>query len=1109
MRPTLLAAAAVMFSCHLALADPLADPWYTEYSGDQVTGKHVIGCWQFNTPAETEDASGHGLRANLQGAKIVPQGRFGACLESFCGHPKEDARHQAMVKNSPKLTPAGAFTLEMWIKPKPELADYPDAFLLDKKYASQDDYQLILAAPMSGEARVLRANLGFGTDSATWSATPAQFQPGTWYHVAFTYDGNGTGCFFINGVPQGSKTIPGRAKVNPGKNGLSIGDRFGSYYHGFPGFIDQVRITDGVREFRQAKLERVSDRSCFVRMEREASVRVAVTNLRPSPLAEAQVVIRAEGMAERTTKIAGLGAGAQTIVEFPLDTTLRAGDYRVAVRLSVAGPQPLDTGDAFDVRIVARRPPLQFPVIMWGGYGGATEELYRLKQIGFTHALGPYTNFGAIWEAGKPVPPTEPERMAENKRMLDEALANDFSVVASLSPGSWLRKNGKFSRINRQGKTNPAKKDPDICGLFPEVQQFCRNVGISVGQAYSQYPAFVGALIHTEVRDGAYPCFHPHDAEAYRKVSGADIPPEVNGRSGVKYETLAGFPANRVIPDQHPIYTYYRWYWKQGDGWNGLNTAVHEGLKSASGNRLWTFHDPAVRTARVYGNGGAVDYISQWTYSYPDPIRIGLATDELLATAGGAAAKQQVMKMTQIIWYRGQTAPIPKPGVTPPFQAQWEKDQPDAPFITISPAHLREAFWTKIARPIRGIMYHGWHSLVPNDGTGGYRFTHPQTQYELTRLTREVVRPLGPTLLSVPGVKSDVAFLQSFASEMFAGRGTYGWGRSWAGDVYHVMLYAHLQPEIVFDETVMERGLDGFRVLVMCDCDVITETMLKRIKAFQAKGGLIVGDERLTPAIKPDILLPVYSRTGRNDDDKAALLAIAAQLRSKLDARYSRRVDTSNPEVIPYRRAYRDADYVFVANDHREYGQYVGQHGIVMENGLPAKAMVSVERNGGFAYDLVENHAVPVRQEKGKLTADVQLGPCDGRVFLITSRAIEGVRVQAPATVKRGEQVSCAIEVTDSAGRAIEAVVPVEVTIRDAEGAVAEFSGYYAAVDGRVKIDLAVAANDVPGAWQVEAKELASGRRGVAFFTVAGPAGWPPAKKPVSKELANPVQPKG
>ena len=59
-------------------------------------------------------------------------------------------------------------------------------------------------------------------------------------------------------------------------------------------------------------------------------------------------------------------------------------------------------------------------------------------------------------------------------------------------------------------------------------------------------------------------------------------------------------------------------------------------------------------------------------------------------------------------------------------------------------------------------------------GFSGYRYTNPQTQHELRRLVKEVVEPLGPTLMQVPDRKSDVAYLESFASQMFARRGTYG-----------------------------------------------------------------------------------------------------------------------------------------------------------------------------------------------------------------------------------------------------------------------------------------------------------------------------------------------
>jgi hypothetical protein len=422
--------------------------------------------------------------------------------------------------------------------------------------------------------------------------------------------------------------------------------------------------------------------------------------------------------------------------------------------------------------------------------------------------------------------------------------------------------------------------------------------------------------------------------------------------------------------------------------------------------------------------------------------------------------------------------------------------------------HLREAFWTKIARPIKGIMYHGWQSLVPVDQSGGYRYTHPQTQHELARLVHQVVQPLGPTLLAVPGAKSDVAFLESFASQMFAGRGTYGWGGGWLGDAYHVMLYAGLQPEIVFDETISQRGLDDFRVLVMADCDVITQSMAQRIKAFQAKGGLVVGDDHLAPAIKPDILLSCYKRTGRAKQDKAALLAVAAEFRQKFDAKYSRYVDSGNPEIIPYRRRFAQTDYVFVVNDQREYGEYVGQHGLVMENGLPSKGVLTVARPSGFVYDLVRSRAVPARQENGKLVLDLDLGPCEGGLYMVSGRAVDRVQVAAPASVARGAQAAVTIDVLDPEGKPLDAIVPLAVDIRDAEGRQAEFGGSYAAVDGKLSITLDIAANDPAGVWQIEVRELASGRTTVQSLRVLGTPDWPPLRTPKAG-AANPVQPNG
>lgn len=1073
----------------LLALDALAvcEPWQQPYAGADAQGQHVLGLWQFAAGATTNDSSLHRHHLQLHSAIIGAGGPFGACLESFRGFPVEDKRHAAVTAAHPALSPTGAFTLELWLQPKAELAGYGEAFLLDKKYVADADYQLTLSAADGGGLRRLVARLGFGSDSEAFTSEPARYASNAWYHVAFTYDGAGAGRFYRDGAALGGAEHPGRQGVAAGKHPLSIGDRLGSNYHGFPGRIAQVRICAGVLEFRPAVVALTSDRTSFVRMERVPPLQITVTNTLRGLLHGATLSLAVEGAEAKTFPVPDLAGGQVYAIPYPFDTTLRPGSYQLSVQVEVAGAKTYRSEEKLDLVLVPRPLPFRMPVVMWGIYSpeNVLRELPRLKDLGFTHCLGLHANSGEIWTAGKPTEPDKPENIATAKRMLNAALANDLGIIASLAPGHELSSHQELLRVGRDGKTRAAK-NPNICALTPGVSNFCFNVGVSMAQAYGAFPAFQAALLHTEVRDGANLCFHDHDRAAYRAASGQEIPTGVESKSGVRWDKLKDFPANRVIPDDDPVYRYLQWYWKAGDGWNQLNSALNYGLKSTGRADLWTFHDPAVRVASTYGSGGAVDVISQWTYSYPDPIRMGMATDELFAMARGAAQPQRVMKMTQIIWYRSQTAPMRQGDAQlKATKSPWEDTDADAAFPTIAPMHLREAFWSKLARPVQGIMYHGWQSLVPTGGgEGSYRYTHPQTQHELRRLVREVVEPLGPALLQVPDRRSDVAFLESFASEMFAGRGTYGWNGGWAGDAYHILQYAQLQPEIVYDETIAVRGLDGFRVLVMVDCDVLTATVAKQVQAFQQRGGLVIGDERLCPAIKPDIVIASFERTRKADADHAALQAHAVQLRAALDARYRRYADSTNPDVVARCRSFGTADYLFAVNDRREFGDYVGQHGLVMENGLPSETTLSLARAEGCVYDLVAGQPVPARAVGGRLSFAHTFGPCEGGVFLVTDRAIEGVTVRAPAAATQGADVVVKIDVVDAQGRPLSAVVPVRVEIRDSAGRDAEFTGCYGARNGQLELPLRLARNDAPGMWQIRARELASGRTGTAYLRV-------------------------
>lgn len=1103
----LLAALLMMVASSLTLAQEeatvqLAEPFMSEYSGEDATGEHVVGLWQFNQPDPTADSSANGHTLTLQGGEFVDEGRFGGgALRTFPGHPIVDDPHRVMTPNAPDLSPKGAFTMEMWLNPDEGLnAEYPQSMLLDKKYIDDADYQLVLERETSPNVRRLSMHLGFGTETATWRSESFSLEPGVWRHIAFVYDGQGTGSFFVDGSAMGSEHKPGYGSITPGNRPLYIGDRVGSLYHGFPGLIDQVRISNMALEFRPAAFAMASDRSVFVRMEDADPVRFSVTNRLREPLEGATVRVTLNGSPQLTRELPAIASGESAEVAFEFDTSLRPDDYTVAATVEIPTDPPFNSTEQFGITIVPRQTPNRMPVVMWGGAG--TDELKDwLQEIGFTHLIGLGCDFKAVWDAGQPTAPASPEGIASNRANLDDLLRRGMRVVSSLSPGRWAGAQEEYQRVNQQGEPY----EGSVCGQFPRIQQFMHDIGVSMAQTYGDHPGFETALIHTEVRGHSHTCFHDHDRAAFREFAGYDIPEQVEDMRGVHYEKIDGFPPNRVIPDDYPLYVYYRWLWDDGDGWNTLHTRLHEGLQEGTGERFWTFHDPAVRTAKAYGQGGNVDYLSQWTYSYPDPIRIGLATEEMLQMVRGAhRPDQQVMKMTQIIWYRNQTAPeageevrqqsaefsdqdIRPQGTgtvdpTGRYVARWEREIPDARFITIAPMHMREAFWCKIARPIKGIMYHGIGSLLPGVPHGSYRYTHPQTKYELQRLCETVVEPLGPTLVQVPGRRSDVALLESFASEMFARKGTWGWNGGWIGEMWLICNYAGLQAEVVFDQTIQQEGLDGYRVLVMPDCDVLTESVVAAVRSFQDRGGIVIGDENLCPAITPDILVETHSRPQKADEARALNIEKALAVREQLDPHYRRYADSSTPDVIPYVRSYGSTDYLFALNDRREYGLYVGQHGLVMESGLPTDATLEIARDG-YVYDLVDHREVNSGGD-GATSIDRHFGPCEGRVFMITERPITGVRITAPRQAEPGQSIIVAAEVLADNGERIDAIVPMRVDILDPDGHPAEFSGFYGAEDGGMEITVDLAPNDVPGVWHIRAQELASGKTANAYVTV-------------------------
>ena len=222
-------------------------------------------------------------------------------------------------------------------------------------------------------------------------------------------------------------------------------------------------------------------------------------------------------------------------------------------------------------------------------------------------------------------------------------------------------------------------------------------------------------------------------------------------------------------------------------------------------------------------------------------------------------------------------------------------------------------------------------------------------------------------------------------------------------------------PAALTEDEIRDFGIpDSVETLVMPSCDVLTRKCYEKIAAFKARGGRIVADKSLCPALKADALLPkivtAFPPTSGDHDDGIAspntgaekrersIRAAAAELRAAVGPKAAPYADSNRPDILVSVRTYRAGDYVFAINDKRGYGEYVGPWRRIKEKGLPNSGTVTVNREAGAVYDLVSHSAVPFSVKDGKTSIDVSYQTTDGKVFLLCDRPLGELSVSVNGT---------------------------------------------------------------------------------------------------------------
>ena len=916
-----------------------------------------------------------------------------------------------------ELTPKEAFKISFEISFEAARSKEVFLFLWDSKGDYLGDkstkslknsgFTVALYRPKNSKAVIPRAWLGFGQSTFSVNGKPFTPQLGKKYLLEFSYNGTGQGSFYLDGKLNKAVSVTLGGAISPANYKVAIGNRTVGNYFGFDGKIYSVKLTSQKAEFATVK---AVNRKVFLRGEKNAFLKVEIKNV-----------------SQKT--VYGLKANQKKIVSLPIETNLTIGDYKK--EYSFNGKKYLFT------YTIAPKIHDKMPILMWG----FEDSFLILKKTGFTHMLNSYVSPQFL----------RPKENHQEKMIsqLDQMYKNGFLFGDYFTLPHYPSVTKKYPRLKKDGKPYIKGRKMNLDAQNPQAQIDMQKYAEKFASTYDRHPALQMLDLCSEIRDWTMPSFSKFERDACIKDTKADIPEKINERT-IHYSLIPNFPANRIVPENNPYLVYYKWFWSKGDGWNPLFSLISDSYKKYLPSTFKSYFAPAVRQVPCREVGGNANYLGQWSYSNPEPQVLAATSDELLATANG----KPVIQGTQLILYRNATAPKNVKVSSPPA---WLAREKDANYITNPPDTLIQSIWATLSRPVSGMIFHGDGSfyMPPIKGAKIYRCTNADSEKAFNKLMHEVVQPLGPALMNVKGQKSQVAILHSFTSSALAQRGSYGWS-SWLTDLHIAFQTANLDPHVIFEEDLLEDKINHLKVLVLSHCDVLTESVYKKIVDFQLKGGIVIADEFAVPGILPNIRFQTLTRTRDVLQNKQNLVALGASIRKQLGKHYIPKSQTTSPDLISHLRD----NYLFVINDKRTFGNYIGQWKRFAEKALPNKGKVIINQKVGAIYDLVKQSAVPFKVVNNKTIIDVAFNGAGGKLFLLLKESLKPFIL----TVKEDGEI-IAVSKTKS-------IIPVQLIVYDATGKVTDDTHYSFANNGVFRYKINIPKNAPKGKWSITLKSL-------------------------------------
>lgn len=839
-----------------------------------------------------------------------------------------------------------------------------------------------------------------------------------------------------------------------------------------------------------------SERCVFIRGE-QVKVSFSVMNFNPFNLENCSFEAAIDSLWQDSRTIDSISATSNINFEFD-SAPLKRGVYELNYKLSQQ--QHLLAEGTLKFAVAAKNNPAQMQLWHWpatvhynmleAGREHARKEIDRLAELGYT-----WSQMRDHWVVRHP---------EEARRLIEYARTKgiEMGLLIDNANGGAL----KFS------------------DELPEAAALIRADGSSNGLANAFHPAVADRnrllleRLMCIVRDLPYCSTVFMNSEIEDKLCLA-----VDGESVKMHEKALGFSLDKVkelapvfadpepeadyiqdgvISDDDYEYLYTKYYFKQGDGFVFTNTLMGDTVRKYRPD-IKTISDP-LRLCSILNRFDGVDIVSSWTYTNPDP-KLTLFIESLFTEA---APENKDVIHTITLWnYAGSL--IPSNG------NRFAREQT----LRMGPDRWLENAWINFSRGPRGIgTYFGSPLELALEDGDDFIYSHA-TLDAIKKFSHEIMRPFGELTRRTRNVPRKVAVLDSFASRVYsvAPRPYCHYQTYYIYNFYTVMNMAHIPADVVFEETVLNEGLDQYDMLALPSCDTLPESVYRKVLEFAERGGIVIADQYLRADI-PDVIRFDFDFTYRRrvnanantrgmdfvekddcasrrewhqskvsgvtaEEDQQIMESYAAQLRQKLEDCIERQVDCSSPALLLNTRESNGVTYIFIVNDRRTYGDRVGEYKSMLEKGLSESAEFTVNNAGRdvAVYDVTTGEEVKYQQDNaGNITFELEIPAAWGKIIAVYPQKLEKIEISMPDFIARGTTAGILISRHSSNG-----LQPLEVRITDPTGNLNEYSSFCVMENGEIMLEFIPACNEPAGAWTVGVKDLTTGNETTHQFKVS------------------------